>query len=100
MGNHNRLLASWILSAWKNWLIGNIRKTTNLLVGVLTSHCRFGKHFTAMKIEENTAYPKCEEADEIDFQLLAQCPARSRMRYASFGATELNAQDINDMNES
>ena len=55
-----------------SWLIGNNRKDTNLLVGILTGHCRLKRHLSLMRIEESAMCPNCAEEEDTSFHLLAQ----------------------------
>lgn len=62
-----------------NRLISNKKKTTNLLVGVQTGHCRLKRHLSLIRTEEDAK-------KRNRFPLLAPYPTRTTTRYATFGA--------------
>lgn len=61
-----------------------------LLFGVLTSHSGLKRQLSAKIIVGDDPCPECQEEEDINFPLLAQCPVRSRMRYAAIAALDLN----------
>lgn len=81
-----------ILYSNTNWLIGNNRRTTNPLVGVLTGHCRLKKNLTVMRIEERATCPKCQEAEDTTFHLwTVPCNGKNAV---GFGVPQLTENEI------
>ncbi|KAJ8957776.1 hypothetical protein NQ314_006488 [Rhamnusium bicolor] len=52
------------------WLLGRSRKTLNLLIGVLTDHCRLKRHLSLIGIEEDPTCPRCRSDEETSHHFL------------------------------
>ncbi|KAJ8968204.1 hypothetical protein NQ317_018863 [Molorchus minor] len=79
------------------WLLGRSRRTLNLLVGILTGHCRLNRHLSLMGIEQNPICPKCEMEEETSLHFLGQCTALGRLRHDVFGASELRREEVGSL---
>lgn len=76
-----------------NWVIGNNRMDTNLLVGIQIGHCKLKRHLSHLRIKKKAMCPECVEAEETSFHRLAQCPINARITFATCGTPEMNERN-------
>lgn len=75
-----------------DYLLSQNRRTTRIIVGLLTGHCRLNKHMKALGLAEDTLCRFCMEEEETAVHVLCHCEGLSRLRFLILGEEKPRAR--------